>query len=85
VSSLVRELRLGGYATIQQVEEVMNKTAGAFLAYEAEEPPEPAGVFNDVGVVRISISIVDDKFNDVRAGTKATPFDVKYKSLVKNK
>jgi len=36
-------------------------------------------------VVRISISIVDDKFNEtlLRETAQATPYDVKYKSLVK--
>jgi len=86
VSSLVKDLKEGGYTTIQQIEEVLNKTADAFLTYEGDHPPQGAAAFTDVGAVRVSIGIADDKFNEIvlrQFSQQATPYDEKYKSLVR--
>jgi GTP pyrophosphokinase len=86
VSALVRQLSRGGFTTIQQVDAVLEKTADAFSAFEADHPPHPSGRFSDVGVVRVSNSIIDDKYNELvlkDVGAEVAPYDEKYKSLVK--
>jgi ppGpp synthetase/RelA/SpoT-type nucleotidyltranferase len=65
VSALVNQLSEAGYRTIGQIDELLDKTAAAFKEYERQNPP-PSGKFADVGVVRISTSLVDKKFDEIR-------------------
>lgn len=66
VSDLLTSLLASGYRTIGEIEEVLDSTHATFLRYEKENPPEvDAGEpeeYNDVGVVRISVGIINDTF-----------------------
>src|ERR1700722_16486086 len=82
VSILVNELSQTGYKTIQQIDETLDRTAAAFEAYERNDPPRDKpnsrpGRFADVGVVRVSVGIVDDAFNSL--SRRKDPVDKKYK------
>lgn len=76
-SQLVNELRIFGYNTIGQVEQLLKNGLEAFLAYEHDSPPhaEPGRKFADVGVVRITARITH--------GTDVN--HTKYKHLIKDK
>jgi putative GTP pyrophosphokinase len=84
ISELVQELRTCGYKTIQEVDSIVERTSDAFRAYEGDHPPsQKPHRFTDVGVVRVSFGIVDDKFNEMRSGS-GKPVDMdEYKKLVK--
>jgi hypothetical protein len=85
VSELVQDLRTCGYSTIQDIDTIIERTSDAFLAYEAAHPPSSTvgGRYLDVGVVRVSVSIVDDRFNEMRAkGSPPQRMD-EYRKLVK--
>jgi hypothetical protein len=92
--SEIKDLADSGYLTIRQVDEVLNSTMDALETFEKDvhrSGKTATGVFsrfNDVGVVRISFSIVDDKFNERRLSkqgknTKIENFSVKDKALIK--
>lgn len=59
ISQLVEELVGTGYDTINQIELVLNKTIEALNSYEGTAQ---SGWYSDVGAVRISFSIADEKF-----------------------
>jgi hypothetical protein len=88
VSALVNQLSQLGYRTIGQIDEILDRTAVAFEAYEQRRDPVDAGRFWDVAVVKISVSIVDDEFNALRMRAtpdQIQPIEKKYKDLVKPK
>lgn len=84
MSELVSQLSQAGYKTIGQIDDVLDRAAAAFQAYEREHPLLPRGRFTDVGVARISLSIADDNFNAVRTAAFKNPHQMekKYKDLV---
>jgi len=65
LSKLVEELRATGYTEIEQLEVALQRSEKAFEAYEKDHPPRGHRYF-DVGAVRISLSIADDRYLDVR-------------------
>jgi putative GTP pyrophosphokinase len=79
LSSLVNELISNGYKTINGLDIVVNKGMDAALAYEAENKPT-SGKFQDVGIIRMLVAIVDEQFR-----AKYYPHDrhLKYRSLIK--
>ncbi len=88
VSVLVSELSLAGYTTIEEIDKILDRTAQAFTAYEKDHPPTPIKRYQDIGVVRISVGIADDKFERItnrRSGVKASRYDKKYAALIKQK
>lgn len=75
ISELVGELGQSEYKTIREVDEALKRGTVAFLEYEKEHPPgliikgekdnimpRESQQFVDVGVVRITLQIVNDKF-----------------------
>jgi len=64
VSSIVDELLRAGYRSIGQVDQLLDSSSKAFGEYEKKRPPggRVKAKFADVGVVRISGRIADDKF-----------------------
>jgi hypothetical protein len=83
VSELVQELITSGYATIEQVDKIVDAAAAAFAAYERAHPPSPGPRYSDVGVVRVSISFVNEDFNRRRMkGARSSEMDP-YRKLIK--
>lgn len=65
VSELLTALLASGYTTIGELDEVIDRGKEAFRLYEQEKPPFERGKrgrFFDIGVVRITLNILDDKF-----------------------
>lgn len=62
VSRLVSELTSAGYKTIGEIDQIIETGSEAFQLYEEENPPIPDGRFTDVGIVRVSASIVNGEF-----------------------
>lgn len=61
VSDLVKELINAGYKTIGEIQQLIEMASPAFHLYEKANRPSARG-YTDVGVVRISLDIVDDNF-----------------------
>jgi putative GTP pyrophosphokinase len=64
VSDLIEELQQSGYTTINQLDKILKKSKKAFEVCESEHPPgdSGSGKYQDVGVVRVSLHIADEKF-----------------------
>lgn len=62
VSELVEEIVGAGYTSLAQVDKDVDKAAKAFECYEAHFPPHDGETYVDVGVVRSSLSIVNDRY-----------------------
>jgi ppGpp synthetase/RelA/SpoT-type nucleotidyltranferase len=70
VSELVSELAEAGYTTIDKLDNVLERSHEVFLQYEKSNPPSARkgkkyvseGLYADIGVVRLSLAIVDKKF-----------------------
>ncbi|MBK5482693.1 hypothetical protein JFV29_12450 [Peribacillus sp. TH16] len=60
ISDIVNELLSFDYKTINQLDEVVNKTLNAALKYEAEFPPV-GEIFEDGGIMRAIIGIYENK------------------------
>jgi ppGpp synthetase/RelA/SpoT-type nucleotidyltranferase len=64
ISILISELSKVGYRTIGDIDRTVETAWDAFLLYEKENPPSTGeDRFADVGVVRISAQIVDEKYH----------------------
>jgi ppGpp synthetase/RelA/SpoT-type nucleotidyltranferase len=64
ISELVEELTRAGYRTINDVEKNINKGHTAFFKFEADHGG--LNYFTDVGAVRGTLQIVDNKFIEAR-------------------
>jgi GTP pyrophosphokinase len=69
ISELLNSLLRSGFTTIGPIDEILDKGAPAFQRYELEKPPGPfngkrkrAVRFNEVGVVRITMNIMNKSF-----------------------
>lgn len=83
VSELVSELKLFGYKNIKEVDDIIEKTKDVFMVYEKEHPPAVKSKrFNEVGVVRISFKIYDEKYAQSIYGHAFEKFN-KYRELLK--
>ena len=93
VSQLVRELSEAGYKLLKDVDDMIEKSKDAFTLYEKENCKRQ-NYFDDVGIVRISAEISDEKYRDFiyrgilqdlkKEGTEFAPPDLtKYEQLVK--
>lgn len=69
ISSLLDELLENGYTTLSKLDDAINRTSEAFELYEAKYPPNSNGKFLSVGVVRISLSILNKDYK-VFSGNK---------------
>jgi len=72
LSYLVDELLTIGYRTIGEIDQMLDRTVNAFARCEARNSPFIAdGQFSDVGVVRVSASLNDEKYHRmIYAGDK---------------
>jgi putative GTP pyrophosphokinase len=61
ISQLVSELVKGGYHSINEIDKRIDSGLQAALQLEKDHPPA-TGVFNNVGIVRMLFSIIDDKY-----------------------
>lgn len=89
VSILTKELINADYKTIGEIENLVNNSWEAFLAYEKTNPPfaEPGRKFSDVGVIRSVGKIGSSKFLDrAEEFSKVTDRKVfeQYRHLLKN-
>jgi putative GTP pyrophosphokinase len=67
ISELVEELSKTGYTKIDEIDRIINKSKEAFLAYEKSfRLSRKKGLFNQVGVIRVSLEIADEKFYQIR-------------------
>lgn len=63
VSVLLSSLLASGYTTIGEIDQLIDKGAQAFRVYEQEKASHVTGsIFNVVGVVRVTMNILDDRF-----------------------
>lgn len=62
VSKLVEELVASGYRTIGRLGADLRRSGSVFKRYEREHPPAGVRKFSDVGVVRVSLSITNEKY-----------------------
>lgn len=65
VSELLTALLASGYTTIGEIDEIIDRGKDAFRLYEQEKPPIEKGKtvrFVDIGVVRITLNIFDERF-----------------------
>jgi putative GTP pyrophosphokinase len=83
ISELIMQLNKAGYRTIKQIDVLLNATEKAFAAYEGDSPPRESGAFMDIGVVRISACIADDKFRAIAHPGNSGTSQEKYIKLVK--
>ncbi|MCH8987944.1 MAG: hypothetical protein IIA92_03975 [Chloroflexi bacterium] len=65
ISELVDELVASEYRTISELSDDMRRAEVAFRYYEEELPP-PSGKYHDVGVVRVSLEMVNPIFREKR-------------------
>jgi hypothetical protein len=80
-----------GIKSIKVLDEKLQLGADAFAAYEQKYPPFTKqgvglqrGKFKDVGVLRITLQIVDNTFRKIVGSANPKPFD-EFKSLVTTK
>lgn len=66
ISALVFELQSAWYKTLGQIDYAISRGWEAFRKYESDYPPTSVK-YNQVGVVRTLLEIVDPKFAEVRA------------------
>lgn len=83
LSQLIEELARAGYVTTAQLDEALLKSEKAFEAYE-RDTRKAMSRFLDIGVVRVSLEILDEKFREV-FGTSAALIDTfeKYREMLK--
>ncbi|MCJ7445887.1 MAG: hypothetical protein MUO26_15430 [Methanotrichaceae archaeon] len=85
VSGLINQLADSGYRFIKNIEHVLDVSRDAFAAYEKDFPPmgEAGRRYADIGVIRTSLTILDDtyrhKFTSFIPGSRVE----KYKRLLK--
>lgn len=83
ISELVGELAKAGYTNLGQLHSALEDSASLFAQYELRNPP--VGVaprrFSNVGVVRISLGILDPKFCEI-VGYTDTDLMLKLRSEV---
>lgn len=70
VSELVRELKEAGYETVERLDKDIDKAKEVFEDYEESISKTITNKkFADIGAVRISLSILSDKFIEIRKRT----------------
>ncbi|MDA2935124.1 nucleotide-binding protein [Acidobacteria bacterium AH-259-D05] len=80
---LLVDLQTARYSTISEVNADLEKAELAFKRYERDRPPK-SGRFADVGLVRVSLSIVNEFFLTIREETEASSHRYrKYRKFIK--
>jgi putative GTP pyrophosphokinase len=80
ISQLVEELVRNGYSTLAEIDRQLDRAQEALAQFERQQyaPGAPgAPGFNDVGAVRISMAIADEKYlkmADLEAGQNSQPY-----------
>lgn len=70
-AQLVPELIAAGYKTLNDLNNMLDRTSKAFLGYERKHPPNGfSGRFSDNGVVRISLAIFDKAYRKMIYGAE---------------
>lgn len=82
ISNLIEEMRSVGYTEIQQLEVALQKSEKAFREYEKETPPFDVKRYSPVGVVRVSLSIADEKYLKYRYKFKEDEKDKTLKNWI---
>jgi putative GTP pyrophosphokinase len=84
ISVLVNELITAGYEKLDQLDEALDRAYSTFLLYEKEYPPysEDGGQYANIGVVRISLALADEKFYQLRRGTVSSSSIAKYREMI---
>lgn len=85
VSKLLSELLNGGYDTLTKLDDAMNKSHEAFVAYETKYAKP--GHYRGVGVVRVSLYILDEAVREASTFTKYNKTrytDPEIQSLIKS-
>jgi len=80
ISELAEELQSAGYTRIGQLETVLQRSVTAFEESEKAYPPS-SGRFADVGVARVSLSIVDANYIDSRKAKISPEIRKKYEEF----
>jgi len=89
IGLLIEEMNKVGIKSISVLDEKLHLGAAAFAAYEKKYPPfdkkgekvERLEKFADVGVVRITLQIIDEAFRKIVGNANPTQFE-EFKSLV---
>jgi GTP pyrophosphokinase len=91
IGSLIEQMNQVGIKSINVLAEKLQLGANAFAAYEQKHPPFvkqgaelQTGKFKDVGVVRVTLKIVDEDFRKLFESTTPQKFE-EFKPLVKVK
>ncbi|WP_338137276.1 hypothetical protein [Vibrio furnissii] len=67
VSDAIHELKSFGYITLKQLDDILNRTEKAILAYESEHPPynpqeQVPTRFAQIGMVRVALEFIENDF-----------------------
>jgi len=62
VSELVNELRTYGYNTINKLDKLIKSGLNAALEYENQNKPSGGGNYQDVGIIRMLLAIMDEQY-----------------------
>ncbi|MGD0349241.1 MAG: hypothetical protein ABSB84_02855 [Verrucomicrobiota bacterium] len=83
IGMVIEEMNKAGIKSINVLDEKLQLGANAFAAYEQKYPPyaKQGNKFLDVGVVRITLQIVDEAFRKIVGNLNTSQFD-EFKSLV---
>jgi putative GTP pyrophosphokinase len=89
IGLLIEEMNKAGIKSISVLDEKLHLGADAFAAYEKKYPPfgtqegkvKQGEKFADVGVIRITLQIVDEAFRKIVGNLNASQFE-EFKSLV---
>ena len=65
ISLLLEELLKADYKYLSQLDDAVSKSEDAFKLYETKHPPGSAEKYNAIGVIRLSLSIIDEKYRDL--------------------
>lgn len=89
ISTLVKELKMAGFNSIKEIDELIDDASPAFIEYEKAQL-KGIPYFSDVGVARVSLEIISPAFFSARVANN--PMIVgsdssykKYRNLIKNK
>ncbi|HIF5672897.1 TPA: GTP pyrophosphokinase [Vibrio parahaemolyticus] len=67
ISDAIHELKSFGYITLKQLDDILNRTEKAILAYESEHPPynpqeHVPTRFAQIGMVRVALEFIENDF-----------------------
>ena len=84
ISYLVEELVASGYSTVAEVDHDIERSKVAFGHYEKDYPPVGGKRYSGLGVVRISLSIVNTRFLNKRKKKPSSTLCRRYRAFRKH-